>query len=239
MDVLFDVFRIPQPEWTDNFLQALASVGMYRTQTIQETWYQFKKPCLFAAKNFLFVDPSEKHESWRLTEGFVAEEGKALLSHLAKTRPNLVENHMSLLLAAFISAGVIEVICCSRCVSFHELTRIMIFVVNACTWVLSVCNSGCVAGVGGGYHFQWRFPFHSSHNSVGWNSTSGRCQVLSVFKQSDCWCSNWESPKRCCWEIWLVFQTNALVPPETSHISHCLPTLIAMATSTKPSHEKK
>ena len=42
-------------------------------------------------------------------EGFVAEEGKALLPHLAKTRPNLVENHMSLLLAAFISAGLLEV----------------------------------------------------------------------------------------------------------------------------------
>ena len=59
---------------------------------------------------FVFLsDPSEMHESWRLMEGFVAEEGKSLLPHLAKTRPNLVENHMALILAAFISAGLLEV----------------------------------------------------------------------------------------------------------------------------------
>lgn len=51
-------------------------------------------------------------ESWRLMEGFVAEEGKALLPHLAKTRPNLVENHMALVLAAFVSAGLLEVSGC-------------------------------------------------------------------------------------------------------------------------------
>ena len=58
---------------------------------------------------FYATDPSEMHDSWRLIEGFVAEEGKALLHHLAKTRPNLVENHMALLLSSFINAGIFEV----------------------------------------------------------------------------------------------------------------------------------
>ncbi len=55
------------------------------------------------------LDPSAMRESWRLTEGFVAEEGNAILPHLAKTRPDLVDNHMALVLSAFISAGVLEV----------------------------------------------------------------------------------------------------------------------------------
>lgn len=42
-------------------------------------------------------------------EGFVAEEGQFILPHLAKTRTNLVENHLALILAAFISAGLLEV----------------------------------------------------------------------------------------------------------------------------------
>lgn len=55
------------------------------------------------------ADPSQMRESWRLTEGFVAEEGKMLLPHLAKTRSNLVDCHMALVLSAFISAGLLEV----------------------------------------------------------------------------------------------------------------------------------
>ena len=34
----------------------------------------------------IISDPSEMRESWKLTEGFVAEEGKSLLPHLAKAR---------------------------------------------------------------------------------------------------------------------------------------------------------
>ena len=32
------------------------------------------------------VDHSETQETWRLSEGFVVEEGRAVLPHLAKTR---------------------------------------------------------------------------------------------------------------------------------------------------------
>ena len=63
---------------------------------------------LIVGHNF-FPDPSEMIDNWRLIEGFVAEEGKTILPHLAKTRPNLVENHMALLLSSFINAGIFEV----------------------------------------------------------------------------------------------------------------------------------
>ena len=48
-------------------------------------------------------------DDWRLTDGFVAEEGKVLLPNLANIRPNLVENHTALLLAAWIRAGILDV----------------------------------------------------------------------------------------------------------------------------------
>lgn len=35
---------------------------------------------------FGIADPSEMRDCWKLSEGFVAEEGKTLLPHLAKTR---------------------------------------------------------------------------------------------------------------------------------------------------------
>ena len=55
------------------------------------------------------VDPSRMVDDWRLTDGFVAEEGKVLLPNLATIRPNLVENHTALLLAAWIRAGILDV----------------------------------------------------------------------------------------------------------------------------------
>ena len=42
------------------------------------------------------TDPSVMKDTWRLTEGFVAEEGKALLPHMAKIRYNLTETSLSL-----------------------------------------------------------------------------------------------------------------------------------------------
>jgi hypothetical protein len=36
---------------------------------------------------YMFItDPSVMKDTWRLTDGFVAEEGKALLPHMAKIR---------------------------------------------------------------------------------------------------------------------------------------------------------
>ena len=47
--------------------------------------------------------------SWALTEGFVVEEGKAILPHRAATRTNLTENQLALILLAFTNAGLLEV----------------------------------------------------------------------------------------------------------------------------------
>ncbi|XP_013398176.1 rapamycin-insensitive companion of mTOR isoform X2 [Lingula anatina] len=81
LDILFDVFQLTVPAWTECFVDALLS-----------------------------VDPSEMRDSWKLTEGFVAKEGRAVLQHTSKIRTNLVECHMAVILSALISAGVLEAI---------------------------------------------------------------------------------------------------------------------------------
>ncbi|GAB1606230.1 rapamycin-insensitive companion of mTOR-like, partial [Argonauta hians] len=79
MDVMFELFRLTSPKFTDNFVEALNS-----------------------------VDPSAMREEWKLQEGFVAEEGRAILPHLANIRPNLIENHLALILAAWIETGILQ-----------------------------------------------------------------------------------------------------------------------------------
>ena len=56
-----------------------------------------------------FADRYEMQSSWALTEGFVVEEGKAILPHRAATRTNLTENQLALILLAFTNAGLLEV----------------------------------------------------------------------------------------------------------------------------------
>ncbi|XP_076440459.1 rapamycin-insensitive companion of mTOR-like isoform X2 [Babylonia areolata] len=79
LEMISDAFRLTLPEWTEDFASALVS-----------------------------VDPMEVKDLWKLTEGFVAEEGRVLLPHCASTRPNLVDNHIALLLSAWINAGLLE-----------------------------------------------------------------------------------------------------------------------------------
>ncbi|XP_077980982.1 rapamycin-insensitive companion of mTOR-like [Glandiceps talaboti] len=79
MDVLFDIFRLPTPVWTKDFNLALLS-----------------------------SDPSQMQLSWKLSYGFVCEEAKFILPHRAMTRTNLVENHLALILHAFICAELFE-----------------------------------------------------------------------------------------------------------------------------------
>nr|CAD7403074.1 unnamed protein product [Timema cristinae] len=81
LDLLYDLLGLPQPEWTDEFSVALEA-----------------------------VDPSHPQDIWRLSEGFVAAEGKAVLPHLAKFRPNIVEIHLSVLLYTFLEAGLLDAI---------------------------------------------------------------------------------------------------------------------------------
>ena len=77
LDLLYQSLSLQVPDWTDEFEVAMRT-----------------------------ADPSAVKETWKLTEGFVAAEGRDLLPHLAKSRPNLVENHTILLLSCYLQLGL-------------------------------------------------------------------------------------------------------------------------------------
>ena len=53
-------------------------------------------------------DPCAPEKSWQLKEGFVAAECLSIY-RASHSRPNLVDNHLALLLSVFIHCGVIDV----------------------------------------------------------------------------------------------------------------------------------
>lgn len=80
-----DVFRLPVPEWTDDFVIALKSIGMHISPLYAVEWevchIGCKITCLCS-----FIDPYQMHNSWKLSEGFVAEEARSLLPYRANAR---------------------------------------------------------------------------------------------------------------------------------------------------------
>uniref|UniRef100_A0A8C2B1T2 RPTOR independent companion of MTOR, complex 2b n=1 Tax=Cyprinus carpio TaxID=7962 RepID=A0A8C2B1T2_CYPCA len=79
LEVMYDIFRLPVPLATQDFIEALLS-----------------------------VDPSRFQDGWRLSDGFVASEAKIILPHRARSRPDLMDNYLALLLCAFIHSGLLE-----------------------------------------------------------------------------------------------------------------------------------
>ncbi|XP_036384434.1 rapamycin-insensitive companion of mTOR-like isoform X1 [Megalops cyprinoides] len=79
LEVMYDIFRLPVPIVTQDFIEALLS-----------------------------VDPSRFQDSWRLSDGFVASEAKIILPHRARSRPDLMDNYLALVLSAFINSGLLE-----------------------------------------------------------------------------------------------------------------------------------
>ncbi|XP_071009211.1 rapamycin-insensitive companion of mTOR-like isoform X2 [Oncorhynchus clarkii lewisi] len=79
LEVMYDIFRLPMPVATADFIEALIS-----------------------------VDPSRFQDSWRLSDGFVASEAKCILPHRARSRPDLMDNYLALVLSAFIKSGLLE-----------------------------------------------------------------------------------------------------------------------------------
>ncbi|XP_041914644.1 rapamycin-insensitive companion of mTOR isoform X1 [Alosa sapidissima] len=79
LEVMYDIFRLPVPVVTQDFIEALLS-----------------------------VDPSRFQDSWRLSDGFVASEAKMILPHRARSRPDLMDNYLALVLSAFIRSGLLE-----------------------------------------------------------------------------------------------------------------------------------
>ncbi|XP_046679270.1 rapamycin-insensitive companion of mTOR-like isoform X3 [Homalodisca vitripennis] len=81
LDLLYELLCLAQPEWSDEISVAMEA-----------------------------VDPSRLQEAFKLSEGFVAAEGKMVLPHLSKSRVNLSELHLSLLLYCFLEAGLLDAI---------------------------------------------------------------------------------------------------------------------------------
>jgi rapamycin-insensitive companion of mTOR len=79
LDLMYELLGLPQPAWTDEYSVALAA-----------------------------VDPSDYQDSWRLTEGFVAMEGRNVLPSLASKVPNICEIHQAFLVYCFIENGLLN-----------------------------------------------------------------------------------------------------------------------------------
>jgi len=77
LDLLYQSLSLQVPDWTDEFEVAMKT-----------------------------ADPNAVKDTWKLTDGFVAAEGRDLLPHLAKSRPNLVENHTAVLLSCYLELGL-------------------------------------------------------------------------------------------------------------------------------------
>ncbi|KAB7494664.1 Rapamycin-insensitive companion of mTOR [Armadillidium nasatum] len=84
LDFLYDLFRIPMGPSHDDYDKALAERSVV-------------KP----------LDP----DAWKLHEGFVVAEAKVLLPHIAKFRPNLIQNYFSLILYTLIKKGLLSSLC--------------------------------------------------------------------------------------------------------------------------------
>jgi len=79
MEIIFELFYLPIPEYVDDFETALLSTNSLNMQ-----------------------------DDWQLYNGFVAAEAKSLLPHISNNRLNFTDNYISLLLYSLISNGLLE-----------------------------------------------------------------------------------------------------------------------------------
>ncbi|KFU85981.1 Rapamycin-insensitive companion of mTOR, partial [Chaetura pelagica] len=70
----------------------------------------FRLPLPVIAEEFIeaLLNPSRFQDCWRLSDGFVAAEAKTILPHRARSRPDLMDNYLALVLSAFITNGLLE-----------------------------------------------------------------------------------------------------------------------------------
>jgi rapamycin-insensitive companion of mTOR len=78
IELLFEMLNLTMPSNCDDFEEALLAASV------------------------------ASHDSWQVYDGFVASEGKHLLPHISKSRANLFDNYLSILLYSLISFGVIQ-----------------------------------------------------------------------------------------------------------------------------------
>lgn len=79
LDLLYELIGLPTPQWTDDYSIALA-----------------------------VVDPADFQDAWRLTDGFVAIEGRSVLPTLAHSVPNITDIHLSMLLYSFVENSLLN-----------------------------------------------------------------------------------------------------------------------------------
>ncbi|KAL1465529.1 hypothetical protein WDU94_005089 [Cyamophila willieti] len=79
LGVLHELLGLPTPEWTDEFSVILSA-----------------------------VDPARFQEEFKLSEGFVAREGRTILPSVSKARVNVTELHLSLVLYCLLEANLLE-----------------------------------------------------------------------------------------------------------------------------------
>ncbi|KAK7081586.1 hypothetical protein SK128_008472, partial [Halocaridina rubra] len=84
IELLYELFRIPMGEWTSDFDEALAEHLSFSTCDT---------------------------DLWRLHEGFVAAEARVVLPHIAKYRPNLIQNHLALVLYTLMCVDLFPALC--------------------------------------------------------------------------------------------------------------------------------
>lgn len=80
MELIFELFYLPIPEWTNDIDVAIES-----------------------------CDPhGQRNESWHLFDNFIVGEGMSLLPSIVKSRQNLTQNYLALLLYAFVNCGLLD-----------------------------------------------------------------------------------------------------------------------------------
>ncbi|XP_043466868.1 rapamycin-insensitive companion of mTOR [Leptopilina heterotoma] len=77
LELFYELLGIPLPLWTDEPDVALSA-----------------------------VDPNRVRETWKLSEGFIAAEGKTILPSLMSRSPNITEMHLALLVYVLLECGL-------------------------------------------------------------------------------------------------------------------------------------
>ncbi|XP_063704935.1 rapamycin-insensitive companion of mTOR isoform X2 [Culicoides brevitarsis] len=82
LDLFYELIGLPTPQWNDESIDYSVALGV--------------------------VDPADFQDAWRITDGFVAVEGRSILPTLAHSVPNITEIHLSMLLYSFVENSLLN-----------------------------------------------------------------------------------------------------------------------------------
>lgn len=113
LDILYSVFQIQTPVWTDSFTDAVTSVGVFdshmHTYLPMHSNKHTHTHALKRAHMQMYTDPAQPKHEWSLSEGFVVAEGFDLLPPKTVDRTDLVNCYQALLLATLLETGLFDV----------------------------------------------------------------------------------------------------------------------------------